>query len=241
MEQNQVALLPAVKSNDPQGWLDAIWAALGDYRENCIPEGDKSYDSQWEEIATAMAWITETLEKQEPGELVIIKTMGRTIPAYRFFSELAAKTFMSENDGFSLIYTNDTTSFCVAPNMPVSEIEITTHYVMEDVSFDDGLKKAKAMGAETYPVLALGTGHMTFEDSQYLDVLANTGSNMVMKRESGFFIKLYAGEDELEMNFNLHYSPSLTSIITFAYENGFQLIEFDSDAPALKEFTVHDW
>lgn len=242
MEQNQAALIPAVKSNNPQGWLDAIWAALEDYRENCIPEGDESNDGQWDEIATAMAWISETIEKQEPGELVIIKTViGKTFPAHRFYSELAANTFMSENDGFGLIYSNGTDSFCVAPNKTVCEIEVTAHCVMEDVSFDEGLKKAKAMGAETYPVLALSTGHMTFKDSQYLDVLANTGSNMVMTRESGYFIKLYAGEDELEMNLNVHYSPFLTRVITFAYESGFELIEFDTDAPVIEEFTVHDW
>ena len=41
--------------------LDLIWNALEFYRENGIPEGDKDYDLEWNDICTAMAWIEETL------------------------------------------------------------------------------------------------------------------------------------------------------------------------------------
>ncbi|WP_339673857.1 hypothetical protein [Dasania marina] len=41
--------------------IEAIWVALHSFREDCIPEGDESYDSQWDEITTAMSWIEETL------------------------------------------------------------------------------------------------------------------------------------------------------------------------------------
>jgi hypothetical protein len=51
-----------LRSNDLQSMLDTIWQGLEGYRENCIPEGDKQYDEEWNEICTAMAWITEDLE-----------------------------------------------------------------------------------------------------------------------------------------------------------------------------------
>jgi hypothetical protein len=41
--------------------LEVVWAVLNDYRENSIPEGEPIYDSEWDEICTAMAWIEESL------------------------------------------------------------------------------------------------------------------------------------------------------------------------------------
>ena len=49
--------------NDKKTILETIWQALEGYRENCIPEGEAQYDEQWNEICTAMAWITEDLEE----------------------------------------------------------------------------------------------------------------------------------------------------------------------------------
>lgn len=46
-------------SADPQTWLTAIWEGLHSHRENCIPEGVPEYDAEWEDICTAMAWLTE--------------------------------------------------------------------------------------------------------------------------------------------------------------------------------------
>jgi len=37
--------------------LEVIWEALHAFREDCISEGDQ----QWDDICTAMAWITEAL------------------------------------------------------------------------------------------------------------------------------------------------------------------------------------
>jgi hypothetical protein len=45
--------------------IDLIWQALEGYRENCIPEGVDNNDKQWDDICTAMAWITEDLENLE--------------------------------------------------------------------------------------------------------------------------------------------------------------------------------
>jgi hypothetical protein len=40
--------------------LNIIWNALHSYREDCIPEGEPTYDREWDEICTQMAWIHET-------------------------------------------------------------------------------------------------------------------------------------------------------------------------------------
>lgn len=48
-------------AHDKESWLDTIWLALEAFRDDCIPEGDESYDRQWNDICTAMAWIREEL------------------------------------------------------------------------------------------------------------------------------------------------------------------------------------
>lgn len=47
-------------------WLETIWCALECHRENSIPEGVKDYDEEWDDICTAMAWISEELGQSEP-------------------------------------------------------------------------------------------------------------------------------------------------------------------------------
>lgn len=56
-----------VRSNDPETWVNCIWEALQAYREDCIPESDSTYDKQWDDICTSMAWISETLGIKQPG------------------------------------------------------------------------------------------------------------------------------------------------------------------------------
>ena len=51
-----------LKANDSDTWLETVWDALHAYREDLIPEGDKQYDEIWNDICTAMAWITESVE-----------------------------------------------------------------------------------------------------------------------------------------------------------------------------------
>lgn len=48
-------------AHDPETWLDTIWDALAHYREHCIPEAQPEHDAEWDEICTAMAWITEEI------------------------------------------------------------------------------------------------------------------------------------------------------------------------------------
>lgn len=51
-----------LKANDINSAIDTIWNALHAYREDCIPESDPTYDDQWSDICTAMAWIEVDLE-----------------------------------------------------------------------------------------------------------------------------------------------------------------------------------
>lgn len=48
-------------AHDQKSWLETVWEALNGFREDCIPESEKSNDAQWDEITTAMSWINEAL------------------------------------------------------------------------------------------------------------------------------------------------------------------------------------
>ena len=50
---------------DPNTWVETVWDALGNYRTDLIPEGDKTNDDQWDNICSAMHWISETLGVEE--------------------------------------------------------------------------------------------------------------------------------------------------------------------------------
>ena len=51
-----------VTYNNRESWMESVWVALHGFREDCIPEGDEDYDSEWNDICTAMAWIREELD-----------------------------------------------------------------------------------------------------------------------------------------------------------------------------------
>ncbi|WP_370238617.1 DUF5983 family protein [Neptunomonas phycophila] len=95
---------------------------------------------------------------------------------------------------------------------------------------------------ESYTCAAISTGNLTEEDALLLKHLANTGSQQILQRESGFFIKLIETDDSAE-SCNLHpqYSPSLLGIIDFVYMAGARMIEFDKDAKAIEGFPVFEW
>lgn len=57
-----------LKANDLDSILETIWHALFAYREDCIPESNPDYDNEWDDICTAMAWITEDLENYHNQE-----------------------------------------------------------------------------------------------------------------------------------------------------------------------------
>lgn len=63
--QNKTPVYTGPTASNPDSWLATIWDALAGYREDCIPEGDESYDAQWNNITTAMAWIAEEINTGE--------------------------------------------------------------------------------------------------------------------------------------------------------------------------------
>lgn len=50
---------------DPRTWLDTVWDALHCHRENSIPEGVDNNDEEWDEITSAMSYISEELGYEE--------------------------------------------------------------------------------------------------------------------------------------------------------------------------------
>ncbi len=53
-----------LRADDTKTWISRIWETLHEFREVQIPEGFVDHDQEWDEICTAMAWITEALERQ---------------------------------------------------------------------------------------------------------------------------------------------------------------------------------
>lgn len=257
------------QANDSDSWIKTLWLALNCYREDCIPEssGNSGYDIEWDEICTIMAWVSEAVSEpptelkeqlacvwsalhesevcskkqwehvsnamaaitikcgeNTPGTPVTIKVGKELFPAYRFDSEQDANTFIAINTDYGIVYTHkssDKSTFYVSP--------LNNNLIVNVVG---------GASIESYKVVSLSTGHMSHEDSQKLDLIART-SGMVHARDSGFFIKLYA--DNLENNYIESCSKAFNEVIKFAFNNGFEMIEFDEAAPDLTGFATFDW
>ena len=98
-----------------------------------------------------------------------------------------------------------------------------------------------AQQVESYRVVVLSTGHLTKQDSDGLSQ-ASKRSDMIFERDTGFFIKLYT--DQPDLNFDLYdsgISDHLKNIVCWALEEGFNMIEFDSDGDCLDMFPLRDW
>lgn len=82
---------------------------------------------------------------------------------------------------------------------------------------------------EQYKTLCISTGDISAED---LNNLKHIDSQMIMERDTGFFIKLY---DEEEYNNDEFQSLSFKTmvIIHAARDAGFRVIEIDCDAERL--------
>ena len=51
----------SLHAQDPQSWFETVWDALHGFREDCISTDDE----QWDDICTAMAWITEAITEKD--------------------------------------------------------------------------------------------------------------------------------------------------------------------------------
>lgn len=92
---------------------------------------------------------------------------------------------------------------------------------------------------EHYQVAAMSTSHLTEEDRDALIASIEQGEQMVLQRQAGFFLKLYAeGSPE---NYRHGVSDTLSDIIRWAVQSGYRMIEFDADADVLPQFPVFEW
>ena len=91
--------------------------------------------------------------------------------------------------------------------------------------------------AEQYRCVALSTAHIKKVDLMALD-RQSEDEQMVLVRDTGYFIKLYEEED-----YNCHssYSLRLNVLIRKAHMAGFRMIELDRDAPILDNFPSSEW
>lgn len=87
---------------------------------------------------------------------------------------------------------------------------------------------------DTYRCCAISTAMLTDDDQ--LTLASKESENMVMVRDTGFFMKLY---EELESVHLLiaDLSAPLKHTILEAFHQGFRMIEFDCDAPLIADST----
>ncbi|MBT41070.1 MAG: hypothetical protein CMF12_00965 [Idiomarina sp.] len=91
---------------------------------------------------------------------------------------------------------------------------------------------------ETYSVVALSTSHICKGALRYLTRLANDSEcNMVMARDTGFFIKLYTDGDNVKTDM----PDSLKEVVVFCESRGFLMIELDGDAMQIDDLPTYEW
>lgn len=93
---------------------------------------------------------------------------------------------------------------------------------------------------ETYKAVALSTGHLRESDAKALSFLVGT-DQLIMERDTGFFVKLMVDTENKGINARPELSPEFNRIIQWASEKGFALIEFDGAAETVDIFPTFDW
>ena len=87
---------------------------------------------------------------------------------------------------------------------------------------------------ESYKAACLSTAHLTPADHRRLDRLQ---SNMVICRDTGWFVKLY---EEPENNFYPFMSREFNDILVKLCHSGYRMVEFDCDGPISEYFPNFD-
>lgn len=97
---------------------------------------------------------------------------------------------------------------------------------------------------EEYHCLAVSTAHIRESDAKELQRLADAPPDvcdMIMARESGFFVKLFADENaEQRLNYYPGLSHEANALLELACRAGYLMVELDCDAlryPGLPEFS----
>jgi hypothetical protein len=93
---------------------------------------------------------------------------------------------------------------------------------------------------DQYKTLCVSTAHLTPDDMEAIEVLAkDIDCNMITGRDTGFFVKLYE-----EPEYNKEYSgcsDHFHHILISAFNNGYRMVEFDSQAEKYDYFPLFDW
>jgi hypothetical protein len=101
------------------------------------------------------------------------------------------------------------------------------------------VQKELLASKDTYKVISISTSHISNEDRIKLDVYSNDKNcNMIMNRDSGWFIKLY---DDESANEEHGLSAPLTTLLNVCLNLGFRMIEFDCDATVYESLASFDW
>lgn len=99
------------------------------------------------------------------------------------------------------------------------------------------IEKELAATEDNYKVIGISTCHLSKADQVSLDELAQDEQcNMVMKRDTGWFVKLY---EEKEYNDGHAVSDNLKALLGFCFNAGYRMIEFDADASQYEYLTLY--
>lgn len=92
-----------------------------------------------------------------------------------------------------------------------------------------------------YITLSLSAEHLSTDDKDAILREIDEGSPMVAQNETGFSIRLYSAKSaSKDHNLNHGNSDSIKDIIQWASDQGYQLLDFDSNAPALPRFPIYE-
>jgi hypothetical protein len=96
---------------------------------------------------------------------------------------------------------------------------------------------------DQYKVIGISTGHLPESDMKRLTEMGEDADvTMVLSRETGVFVKLYASE--VPRDLVLDYpglSETFYHVLGLARDAGFGMVEFDADATAYDGLAWHEW
>lgn len=92
---------------------------------------------------------------------------------------------------------------------------------------------------EVYKAIAMSTGHLSESAVTVLNCAADKGDQMVWRRDVGYIVKLF-DDEQANLDWYGHNEP-LYTIVVWAFEHGYRMIDFDSGAGTLPFFSVYDW
>lgn len=102
-----------------------------------------------------------------------------------------------------------------------------------------------AGSSDQYKTICISTGHIRSSDAEKLrEDGDNPSQNMIMTRDTGFFVKLYSDDHDevrvLEQDYP-GYSEAFYNVMKHVKEAGFTLVEFDCDATVYNSLPTFDW